>query len=313
MAVEPSELDFAYKYPFSLEAKKVVLDIGDKLHKVDAKYLSAGKTRVEEAISNKNLEFIKTSLEELKITYVISYVYARMIVSALGSYAIAMFGEVEAKRSAQAMAQENESGIIKLAKELGIDLSFNGQYFNMQFASYTDNAPKSVEYSLIHQKLKNGTVYLDRYRAVAVIENASKVFIKKGLPIDKKELPKEVLDAAKQIKMPVENAKVQIGNSNKYSWIEKLLLHPLPDFRHRIVNLILAPYFSNVKNLNEDDAVRVISNYIDRCKELNPDTKISEPYIRYQVKYAKAKGMRPLSLDRAKELLGDLIDFENIK
>ncbi len=56
----------------------------------------------------------------------------------------------------------------------------------------------------------------------------------------------------------------------------------------------------------------MISNYIDRCKELNPDTKVSEPYIRYQVKYAKEKGMKPLSLVKAKELLSDLIDFDNM-
>ncbi|MGC8710248.1 MAG: DNA primase noncatalytic subunit PriX [Candidatus Micrarchaeia archaeon] len=312
MAVEPSDLDFAYKYPFSSEAKRVVLEIESRQNKVEAKYVAAGKMRVEEDIGNRNLEFRETGLEELKITYVISYVYARMIVSVLGIRAINMFVEAEAKRASEALGNEKENIIIKLASELGLDLRFNGQYFNMPFASYADNAPKNAEYSLIHQRLRDGTVYLEKYKTIAVIENASKALIRKGLPIEKKELPKEVIDAAKLVKIPIENGRTEIGGSNRYFWIERLLAHPLPDFRHRVVNLILAPYFSNIRNLSEEEAVKVISNYIDRCKELNPDTKVSEPYIRYQVKYAKEKGMKPLSLVKAKELLSDLIDFDNM-
>ncbi len=93
------------------------------------------------------------------------------------------------------------------------------------------------------------------------------------------------------------------------SWIEKLLTTPIPDVRHRTVNLILAPYMMNVRKLDEDAAVKVISEYIDRCKLVNPSTNVNESYIRYQCRYSKTKGMRPLAASRAKELLAEMIEF----
>jgi hypothetical protein len=76
------------------------------------------------------------------------------------------------------------------------------------------------------------------------------------------------------------------------------------------VNLILAPYLVNSKGLEVEQASRIIVDYIERCKQIDPSTKINERYIEYQCNYAKKRGLRPLSLDRARELLGDQIDFE---
>ena len=56
-----------------------------------------------------------------------------------------------------------------------------------------------------------------------------------------------------------------------------------------------------------EQAVKIINEYIEKCKEIDPSTKINESYIRYQCSYAKRRGLKPLSLDRAKELLGNTI------
>ena len=95
-----------------------------------------------------------------------------------------------------------------------------------------------------------------------------------------------------------------------FRWIERLLQTPIPDVRHRTVNLILAPYLVNVRNMSPEEAFKVINDYIERCKKVNPDTKIGEQYIRYQCNYAKKRGMRPLALQKAKELLGGLVELE---
>jgi len=78
--------------------------------------------------------------------------------------------------------------------------------------------------------------------------------------------------------------------------------------RHRTVNLILAPYLVNTKQLEVEQAARIISDYIERCKQIDPNTKINERYIEYQCSYAKRRGLRPLSHERAKELLGSAVE-----
>jgi len=51
---------------------------------------------------------------------------------------------------------------------------------------------------------------------------------------------------------------------------------------------------------------------LKNVKELNPNTRVGESYIAYQVRYAKRKGLKPLSLNRAKELLGGIINFDEL-
>ena len=46
----------------------------------------------------------------------------------------------------------------------------------------------------------------------------------------------------------------------------------------------------------------------EKCKIIDPNTKITDSYIRYQCGYAKKRGLKPLSFKRAKELLGDFLE-----
>ncbi len=312
--LDQKSLEIAYKYPFSQEAKEVIKSLDSS--RLESKYLELGKKRVEEALSKGYVEFGEANSEELKLSYLISYVYARMIVSAIGPVASSIFATAEAKRVARALSLEKDDFLIYIASELGIKASLDkgSGFFLIPFYSYLEVMPKSDEYRLIHQKLSNGIVYLERYKFIRILENASRRAIIAGLPIPKKDLPKEALDVAKEIKMPEAKQEAKIGKeeSGRYAWIEKLLAHPLPDFRHRVVNLVLAPYFANIKKLSEEDAVKVILQYIERCKEVNPDTRVGEAYITYQVKYAKRKGLKPLSLEKAKELLGSVINFDEL-
>ena len=93
------------------------------------------------------------------------------------------------------------------------------------------------------------------------------------------------------------------------NWVEKLLATPIADIRHRTVNLILAPYLVNTKGMSVDQATKIICEYIERCKLLDPATRVNERYVRYQCDYAKKRGLKVLSLDRAKELLGSALDI----
>ena len=298
------ELDFAYKYPFSDEAKSVIAELG--LKKVDQKHVIIGKARVEEAFQNDRIEYKDTRYG--REDFIIAYAYARMIVSVFRNLAYNVkYAGAEANRAAQAMEKDSEHNLVRISKELGIDVKRSGDGLSVGFAQFLMNAPQSEDFSLANQRLTNGVILFDKHQLIRLLENAAKRRIESGLPIKGDEIPKLVADYAKTIKLPI--AKLEYRpKTGKITWVDKLLETPIPDCRHRTVNLILAPYLVNVRGYPVEKAVEIISNYITLCKTVNPDTNITERYIKYQCEYAKAKGMRTLSLKRARTELS-AIDF----
>jgi hypothetical protein len=231
-----------------------------------------------------------------------------MLVSAIGSkLAIDKYVRAEAKRCGEALKDDTEENITRIAKELGMKLEYEKE-FHIPLPDFLMLSPKTPDFALVHQELDKGTVYLPKYMAAKIVEAAISKEISKGLPIPAKTLPREVIAYSKGIKVPVQKVSVKI-DENKYEWIAKLLTTPIPDVRHRTVNLILAPYLVNIKGMSEEDAAKVIIEYIERCKQIEPNTKINETYIRYQCRYAKAKGSKPLTYDNAKDLLKSVIAF----
>lgn len=316
MSVNEAELEFAYRYPFSQEAKRVVASLN--VDKIEQGYLDAGVSRVKQGLSEGKIPFTEQSRSEMKIKYTISYVYARMLISAIGgnaatSYVIPKYAIAEAKRAGEAVDDDKRGNLERLAREFGIELSLENRVYVVPFYQYVMAEPKANrEYSLLHQQLDKGMVYLTKNKMIRLLEECAKKAILKGLPIERRYLPKEIIEASQKIPVPKPKIRQGIGGAG-FEWIEKLIEIPLPDFRHRAVNLILAPYFANVKNLTEEQAVAATMEYINKCKALNPQTDITESYVKYQVAYAKRRGLKPYSLARAKSLIGDAIDFGTIE
>lgn len=316
MPLDPSRLDFAYKYPFSNEAKGIVGELGDK---INPKYLEMGGRHIDSATSS-GIDYTDINIASVKTDYVMTYLYSRMLLSALKrTDLINLYAIAEAKRSSGAL-NSNNGDIMAVASELGMKVTgtFKKQKDAagieeqaMGFADYVKYAPRVPSFELVNQKLSSGIVVLSRSNTVRVIEQAMIKEIKKGLPIKSSELPKQVTDYSKGLKfrVVVKTAVQQPGRKTE-DWIEKLLEKPIADVRHRTVNLILAPYLVNTKGFDVDQASSIIHDYIEKCKEIDPHTKINDSYIRYQCAYAKKRGLRPLSLERAKELLDNQIDFE---
>ena len=302
------DLDFSYRYPFSATARESIQ--GFNIKEISQKYLNAGAIRVQEAIDNGSIEFVKTKYPELMYTYLLSYVYARMIVSALKSAEmIRKYARAEARRAEAALEEEDPEGVIRVARDVALEAGRKEDMFYIRFQAYLRYMPRDEEFALARQQLGGGLVYLKKERFLKVLSRAIASRVARGLPIDAKELPKEVLEKAKGIRIPAVSIKTG-RTTGSYGWIEKLLSTPIPDVRHRTVNIILAPYLTNVKGLDAEAAAKVIIDYIERCKAINPDTKINDSYIRYQCRYAKAKGLKPLSLKRAKELLHGIVNLE---
>lgn len=299
------ELDFAYKYPFSEEARKVISKADSEL---DDKYIRVGKLRVEKDVAGDS-EFSEVGLADIKYTYVLSYVYSRMLISAVNNrYHLERYVSAEAKRSRNAMERDTLPNIMKALNELHINVSYSEESFIMQFSQFLTLSPKTPDMSLVHMQLDKGSVYLPKEQFLSVVETAVANEIRKKLPIPSKELPKKIIAESKAIKLPA--IQIKTGpTEGSYRWIDKLLSTPIADVRHRTVNLVLAPYLTNIKGMSEDDAAKIILDYIEKCRVLNPDTRINSSYVKYQCKYAKAKGMKPLSLERARELYKGVLEL----
>lgn len=301
------DLDFACRYPFSKEAREIIAQSAGEM---DEGLIKAGKSRVEEDLNQASISYSKVSMPEIKRAYVLSYVYSRMIISAIGNRIhLDRYVRSEAKRARAALEADTMPNMLRLITELELQMGYSEEHFIISLPKFLMLASGEAGLSLVKQELSKGLVYLDRENAMRLVEKAIAEEIRKKLPIPTSDLPRRIIDESKGVKLPKINTRVEIREGS-YRWIDKILSNPIGDVRHRTVNLILAPYLTNIKGMSEEEASSIIIEFIERCKQINPDTKVNASYIKYQCKYSKSKGMKPLSLEKARELYRGVLDLE---
>ena len=85
----------------------------------------------------------------------------------------------------------------------------------------------------------------------------------------------------------------------QFDYVKRLLEHPISDGRHRIIWLILAPYFTTVRGMDEASATDAVLSYIG-------DTKYKQ-FIRYNVRRAMRSGLFPLSEQSIRQKHPDIL------
>lgn len=80
-----------------------------------------------------------------------------------------------------------------------------------------------------------------------------------------------------------------VARQRQYDYIQRLLAHPITDGRHRVIWLILAPYFTTIKGLDESAATDAVLSYIG-------DTKYRQ-FVRSNVRRAIRSGLFPPTED----------------
>jgi hypothetical protein len=304
-------LDFAYKYPFSDEAVKVAERIS--LGTDYAKYLDLAAAQISEAVRGRT-EYHYTGLAPIKEGSIASYAYSRMILSAMAdAWLIERFADGVAARSVSALLSDlDKKDLPKLMEELGLNAErVAGWDFRIDLFAFLGAGVSLDDLSLVRQRLSKGKVVLEFDATIKLCRALIKKRVMSGLPMARSSLPKYVIDYAHTMgaKLPERKATLRMGGrSDTIGWIDELLSKPIIDGRHRVVNLVLAPYLVTVKKMPVEEAAKLIMQYIDRCRQVNPDTKVNEQYIIYQCRYAEKKGTKPLSKARAQEFLpvGDL-------
>jgi hypothetical protein len=302
---EREQVDFAFKYPFSNEAVALV-------GKIPATDIQTNNLRLAfkqiETAANKGFAYSYTGLDSLKRELVLVYVHSRMLLSALGDpWLIERYADSVASRAVGALLSDlDRRDLPLLFEELGITVSrIGGWEFRLGVFDFLGSHNNFADFGLVNLRLSQGEVTLDFDKTVKFARILIKKKVMSGLPIPKNALPKYVVDFAKTVRpqLPKNIDNVGKPGTDKINWIDELLAKPIIDGRHRVVNLVLAPYLVNVKGIPLEEAVKIIMQYIERCKQVNPDTKVNEQYITYQCKYAEKRGSKPLSKMRAKEFL----------
>ena len=87
-----------------------------------------------------------------------------------------------------------------------------------------------------------------------------------------------------------------------YVWVDLLIQSPIPDHRKLVIDLILAPYLINVKQLSFEESYTIIKNWLDKCHDLeNLDNYRNFEYrIKYALKNAMNKQIGPMSQHKIK-------------
>ena len=316
-----AELDEAYRVPYSEAAKGIIASLS--LNRVEQVYLDRARDHLVEISKlfqnghmRRRMQFTTTNMDSIKLDYLKTYAYCRMLLSALRDFElIEYFSEAESYRSAAAVQSMPADILLRIMESMNLNVvpgqARGADAFVMSLPAFLAAVGEKEGLSLANYPINGGMVYLSKAHLIPFIRDVSAARIKAGLPIDHQSIPKEVIAYAKG---------VSISKRYKYStsfkgetWIDRLLQNPIADVRHRTVNIILAPYLVNTKGMGVDDAAKIINDYIERCKKVDPATNITPSYVKYQCNYAKRRGLKPMSFENAKELLGHVIDINLIR
>ncbi len=308
-----ADLDFAYKYPFTAKAKGIVRESSaDKISaETKERILKSAAARVSEAFKNGKIEAYRLRMDSAKLENVLAYPYARLLASSIQRNDLAQkYIRAEAKRCSSFLYLEDKDVLGAIASELGINLKYDGDKYSIGFVEYLQSAPQENQFRLVNQELSLGIVHMNFQKTASFLSEPIALAMSAGFPIPKGQIPKDIIDYSKAIKLPKPKLSAPGRSSD---WIENILANPIPDVRQRVVGLILAPYLVNVKKMDPDAAYPIILEYINKCRQIDNSTRITDAQIMYQCKYAKEKGMRPLSFTKAKELLAGIIDLQDEK
>lgn len=120
------------------------------------------------------------------------------------------------------------------------------------------------------------------------------------------------------IQMKIEHDETRQNNWGKVShtvggnikWIEKLLQTPISDHRNFCLWRILIPYLKNIKGLSEQEVIAILTEWLDKCNNVNRVRWRYPQRIKEQLRYDK--GFPPISFENLKKENPNLHDMLNM-
>jgi len=309
------------KYPFLRRAREILAERPPEDESLPrSKIIDHARYRMERAVKNANLDIQNVAEWPQYRDYasrsggmgVISEVvdfysfFIAVQASAKDSFLRTCLARSEAQRSKVLFAQEtieNQLAILHEATALTLDRRSENLY-SLPFEAYLAFGSKYDLFEDPRWKLGNalrlpldhGIVYFTRNTIMDLFASVVNSLMVSGMEALRLQPTRaDVLSLARQMEplIPARNK-----SRASYSYIEELLKHRVSDGRHRLSWLVLAPYLTNVKGMDEDTALETIMEYVG-------DSKYRQ-FVRYQVKRAARQGLLPPSISTLKSRHPDL-------
>ncbi|MFA5125513.1 MAG: hypothetical protein WC462_00740 [archaeon] len=201
------KLIFAQKFPFSENARDYLKDLNIPIAKIPENASRKAQALVEWAFSsNKSYDYLKSPYNEDKEAYVIAYPLSKMLVSVMRTpNIIDKFADYFRERTF-ALLQDSDEGrrdlCLALADDfkLSYDFSSDKDFFvEVPLMQYLEIYFVDPESKLINKNVSGGKVFLNLNDFARFLAEKTYLKIFDSLPIDSKQIPKEIHFDAKSI------------------------------------------------------------------------------------------------------------------
>lgn len=179
------------RFPFLEESKEMAAKNNADIEKLissevfeDAR--KRGLRRVEEAIENSEVSYAPLINEYDRLMEVMSYPYARMIVSCIDDrFLTKRYALAESVRMNRLLGEELPTTVAIIAKSLNVNSTLEDDKLKMHFSDYLKFSTriKSPEWQLVNSEVFGGYVYLAHEKFDRVLQNALQDRIESELPI----------------------------------------------------------------------------------------------------------------------------------
>ncbi len=283
----------AAKYPFLREsaefAEKNSADLDSLL--TSPSYEPArtrGKERVMDALASSEVSYKPLMNDYDRLMEVMSYPYARMIVSMIGDrFLTKRYALAEAVRMNMLLNTESPDTVLAVSEELGVTSTADADgIIRMSIPDYLrlSSRLKSIDWKLINSDVHSGLVYLQQDKYSRLMQNALQDKIESELPLMTPEEYRKYLRAdVDSVSMSLEETKKRFsptgGEGMKNEFLPPCISRIL-DMSRQGLNLPHSARFSLVTFLNAlgmtyDDIIRLFSE--------SPD--FDESKSEYQIKH----------------------------
>ena len=307
------------KFPFLAEAHRFVEESGADISELitSPSYEPArtrGVGRVMDALNHSEVVYVPMvrASEYDRLMEVLSYPYARMIVSAIGDrFLTKRYALAEAVRMNKILAGEDRDTVIEVSEQLDVPSSADADgILRMRFTDYLRlaNRLKSVDWKLINSDIHSGMVYLPQDKFSRLMQNALQDRIESELPlITPDEFKSYMTGDVTSVSMALEEAKAKYsptgGEGMKNEFLPPCITR-IMEMSRQGMNLPHSARFALVTflsalGLGYDDIIRVFAESPDfdeskseyQIKHITGENRGGDAYTAPECKTMKTNGL----------------------
>ncbi len=271
-----------------------------------------GLERVMDALERSEVSYRPLIREYDRLMEVMSYPYARMIVSMVGDrFLTKRYALAEAVRMNGILSGEDHATVVAVSEELGVTSTVDADgIIRMKFTDYLmlANRLKSVDWKLINSDIHSGLVYLPQEKFSRLMQNALQDRIESELPLmTPEEYRRYLRGAVDAVSMALEETKKKYsptgGEGMKNEYLPPCLVRIL-EMSRQGMNLPHSARFALVTflhalGLDYDGIIRVFSESPDfdediagyQIKHITGELNGTEGYSPPECKTMKTNGL----------------------